>query len=266
MRRRRKAISHFLLMVHQETTRSKNCLNSVEEEMSLQKVLCNRHILQVLLSPSEFPVSYSKVQPAAEHVLHFQPLMALAAAAHKEQAAVLPWSGRRRHSISAWPKLLGHWHNLRNWNWLLSGKQPILHPRRETGSNYLPSGHRLWADNRATELVEPCFLVVEMHPVSQPKEVGWKHHTSQSWLVGHPFCHAALHANLHKKHQLLLHSERKCEKDVYHKTCNFHLLVQAYSYLTINKGTAKSKASSLLYLFILEHFRSAFQQTEMMEV
>lgn len=56
----------------------------------------------------------------------------------------------------------------------------------------------LWADDRATELLEPCFLVVDMHPVSQPTEVGCVCHISQSWSVGHPFGHAALHANLHK--------------------------------------------------------------------
>lgn len=95
----------------------------------------------MLLSPSEFPDSSSKVQPAAEHMLHFQPVMALAAAAHKEQAVVLPWSGRRSHSLSTWPKLLGCWHNLGNWKCLLSGEQPTLHPCRKTGSNYLSSGH-----------------------------------------------------------------------------------------------------------------------------
>ena len=113
----------------------------MEEETILQRVLCNRHLLHVLFSPSEFPVSSSEVLPAAECVLHFQPLMALAAAAHEEQAAVLLRSGRRRHGMSAWPKLLGCWHDFGNCKWLLSGKQPILHPCRKAGSNYLLSGH-----------------------------------------------------------------------------------------------------------------------------
>lgn len=67
--------------------------------MSLQKVLCNRHILQVLLSPSEFPVSYSKVQPAAEHVLHFQPLTALAAACPQRAGccAAMVWEEKTQH-------------------------------------------------------------------------------------------------------------------------------------------------------------------------
>lgn len=48
-------------MLHQKTTLPRNCLNSVEEEMIFQRVLCNRHLLQVLLSPSEFPVSSLRI-------------------------------------------------------------------------------------------------------------------------------------------------------------------------------------------------------------
>lgn len=104
---RRGEISLFILMLYQETTLPRSCLNSVQEEMILQRVLYNKHLLQVILSPSEFADSSLEVQSAAEHILHFQVLMVLAAAVHKEQAAVPPWSGRRRHSMSAWPKLLG---------------------------------------------------------------------------------------------------------------------------------------------------------------